>query len=196
MGPGIPGLGIASVFYVAAGLLAPFREIVRTARGDSSAARWKLVRRQFSLAIGILASLVLLYLGFDALIARGLFSPPVPISVPGGYPTWVYAVGVLAAVLIAVTMSAAALGGYARLTRSKEDSGSIIDAYRATINLSERVPPPTDGRGRHVADSPPQEEPRAGEDDIHIQIDLRDPLREIEHLQAGSTSGIDRRRLR
>lgn len=177
MGPGIPGLGIGSVFYVVAGLLAPFREIVRTARGDSSAARWKVVRRQFLLAIGILASLVLLYLGFDALIARDLSPPPVPISVPGGYPTWVYAVGVMTAVLIAVTMLAAALGGYARLTRSKEDPGSIIDTYRATINLIERVPPPTDGRARHVADSPPQEEPTAGEDDIHIQIDLRDPFR-------------------
>lgn len=157
MSPGIPGLGIASVFYVAAALLAPLREVVRTARGDSSAARWKVVGRQFSLAIGILVSLVLLYLGFDALIARGLSPPPVPFSVPGGYPTWVYAIVVLAAVLFSVTMSAAALGWYARRTRSNEDSGSIVDAYRATITLIERVPPTADGRARHLAVSPPQE---------------------------------------
>ncbi len=173
MAPGIPGLGIASVFYVAAALLAPLREVVRTARGDSSAARWKIVRRQFSLAIGILVSLVLLYIGFDALIARGLSPPPVPFSVPGGYPTWVYAIGVLAAVLFSVTMSAAALGWHARTTRSKEASGSIVDAYRATITLIERVPPTADGGACYLAVSPPHEEPRAGEDDIDIQIDVR-----------------------
>ncbi|CAN5471280.1 hypothetical protein BH24ACT7_BH24ACT7_22920 [soil metagenome] len=168
MAPGIPGLGIASVFYVAAALLAPLREVVRTARGDSSAARWKIVRRQFSLAIGIIVSLVLLYIGFDALIARGLSPPPVPFSVPGGYPTWVYAIVVLAAVLFSVTMSAAALSWHARTTRSNEDSGSIVDAYRATITLIERVPPTADGRARYLAVSPPHEEPRAGEDDIDI----------------------------
>lgn len=191
MSPGIPGLGIASVFYVAAALLAPLREVVRTTRGDSSAARWKVVGRQFSLAIGILASLVLLYMGFDGLIARGLSPPPVPFSVPGGYPAWVYAIVVLAGVLFLVTMSAAALGWYARRTRSTDDHpGSIVDAYRVTITL-DRVPPSGAGAARDLPVSPAEGEPTVGGDDIDVQIDLRDPLRDAQHRQAGSTAGTE-----
>jgi hypothetical protein len=151
MGPGVPGMGIASVFYVAAALVAPVREIVRTLQGNSSPMRWKVVGRQFSLALLIVGSIVMLYLSIQVLISRGLLSVPAATDLPGGFPNWAYAVGILVILLIGVTLTAWAVGLWVRRTGMEDDSEVIAHAYRASIpasgnNDSERVP-----RGRHVA---------------------------------------------
>jgi hypothetical protein len=50
---GLPGTGIGGLFYLLCALLMPCHELVRTLRGQSSWARWRLVGRQFGLALGI-----------------------------------------------------------------------------------------------------------------------------------------------
>lgn len=52
---GLPGAGIGGLFYLLAALLMPFRELARTLRRRSSAARWSLVGEQFAHAVGIAA---------------------------------------------------------------------------------------------------------------------------------------------
>ena len=91
MGPGVPGMGIASIFYLMAALFAPLREVVKSIRGESSTQRWKAVGLQFSIALGIISSIVMLYLGFDALVSRGVFGPPQATELPGDFPVWTYA---------------------------------------------------------------------------------------------------------
>lgn len=65
MGPGMPGIGIAGIFYVIAAVLAPARELYLTARGRSSRARWLLVLRQFLLAWVIVGTVVGFYMGLN-----------------------------------------------------------------------------------------------------------------------------------
>lgn len=154
MGPGVPGMGIASVFYVAAALVAPVRELVRTLQGKSSVMRWRVVARQFSLALSIVGSIVLLYLCVQILISRGLLPVPDATDLPGRFPNWSYAVGILAIVLIAVTLTAWAVGVWVRRTGIEDEFEAIAQAYRATIPTSGR---PGHGRmphGRHVARLP------------------------------------------
>ena len=55
MSAGMPGAGIAGVFYLASALLMPVIELERTMRGESSLAAWRLVLRQFAVACAILA---------------------------------------------------------------------------------------------------------------------------------------------
>jgi hypothetical protein len=55
MSAGLPGTGIAGVFYLAGALLMPVVELGRTVRGRSTLARWRLVLRQFTVACAILA---------------------------------------------------------------------------------------------------------------------------------------------
>lgn len=63
MGPGIPGVGLGGLFFIISALLAPAFELVRTVRGRSSLARWRLVMRQAALAASIvLATTAMLWL--------------------------------------------------------------------------------------------------------------------------------------
>lgn len=60
MAAGMPGAGIGGIFYILSALLMPFRELARMARGDAgagSAARWRAIALQVSLALGIVAAL-------------------------------------------------------------------------------------------------------------------------------------------
>lgn len=55
MGAGIPGTGMATLFYIVSALLMPCRELIITAQGRSSRRRWRLVIRQFLIALAICA---------------------------------------------------------------------------------------------------------------------------------------------
>ena len=66
---GLPGTGIGGVFYLLSALLMPFTEIVKTLRGKSSLADWRLVIKQLSLGLAILAAMWLL-----GLIAANIFN--------------------------------------------------------------------------------------------------------------------------
>ena len=58
MGAGIPGTGMATLFYLVCAVLMPLRELVLTLQGRSSWARWRLVCRHLVLAIAMGGSAV------------------------------------------------------------------------------------------------------------------------------------------
>lgn len=75
MHAGIPGIGLGGLFFVLSALLMLAVELVNTARGRSSVARWRLVARQSGLAAGIvIATAIMLWL-LDLLLL-GSFSDP------------------------------------------------------------------------------------------------------------------------
>ncbi len=155
MGPGLPGMGIASIFYVVAALFAPLREILKSIRGESSAKRWKAVALQFWIALGIISSIVLLYIGFDALVSRGVFGPPQVADLPGDFPVWAYALGVLAALMLALVLASWVGALSVRWGSIGEDTEEVAVLYRASIPVHEDLQRHGISKGRHRASSPP-----------------------------------------
>jgi hypothetical protein len=73
---GLPGLGLGGLFFILLGLLAPFVELIRTARGRSSVAAWRAAGRQFALALTMVAAIELtLRLLFALADATGVAGP-------------------------------------------------------------------------------------------------------------------------
>jgi hypothetical protein len=66
MTAGVPGLALGGVFFIISALLAPFGELINTARGRSSPARWASVGRQLLMAVAMISALSAL-LGFVGL---------------------------------------------------------------------------------------------------------------------------------
>ena len=155
MGPGVPGMGIASFFYVMAALIAPLREVVKSIRGESSAERWKAVGLQFAIAVGIISSIVLLFLGFDALVSRGLLGPVQAIDLPGDYPVWAYALGVLIVLMLAMALASWVVALRVRWGSVGEDTEEITLVYRASIPVHEDLQQHGISKGRHRASFPP-----------------------------------------
>jgi len=58
MGAGIPGTGMATLFYVACAFVMPLRELVLTLQGRSSWSRWRLVCRHLLIALAMASSAV------------------------------------------------------------------------------------------------------------------------------------------
>jgi hypothetical protein len=56
MSAGLPGLGLGGLFFLLSGLLAPVVELVRTIRGESSAATWRGVGRQFAISVTMIVA--------------------------------------------------------------------------------------------------------------------------------------------
>ncbi len=56
MGAGIPGTGMATLFYILSVFVMPLREIVRTVRGQSSLGRWALIARHLIIAFAMAAA--------------------------------------------------------------------------------------------------------------------------------------------
>ncbi|MDQ3629562.1 MAG: hypothetical protein M3419_12280 [Actinomycetota bacterium] len=56
MGAGIPGTGMATLFYILSAFLMPLNELVRTVRGHSSWARWGLIARHLGMALAMTAA--------------------------------------------------------------------------------------------------------------------------------------------
>jgi len=55
---GLPGTGLAGLFYLLAALWMPCHELGRTLRGERDPARWRCALTQASLALGIIAAIV------------------------------------------------------------------------------------------------------------------------------------------
>jgi hypothetical protein len=92
MSAGLPGLGLGGIFFIlTALLLAPAVEISRTLRGQSSLGAWRMVGRQFAMALGMVAAIELTLRGAALLpgvsasgAAEGLSGPafqPIAISI-------------------------------------------------------------------------------------------------------------------
>ncbi len=73
MSAGLPGLGLGGLFFILSALVAPFVELLRTVRGQSSRARWAEVGRQFALAaLMIVAVDLTIRAAYAMLAAAGL----------------------------------------------------------------------------------------------------------------------------
>ena len=161
MGPGLPGLGIASVFYVIAALFAPLRELALTIRGRSSAERWRLVGIQFLLAVTVVVALIAFYVGLAMLVRVGWLPRPREWNALARLPNVVWAFLTLAAVLTGVWLYAL----WDRVTSEEETLEMIAAAHRSgvvnvVIDLREAAPAApelaaTGGRGAPVGSVSP-----------------------------------------
>ncbi len=98
MGPGMPGFGIASIFYICAALLAPFVEVAHVVQGTSTPERRRVALSQFIIGSLMVGALVGFYVGLAFLMRRGWLGD----AGRGGFgplPNWTYAVLTLIAVL-------------------------------------------------------------------------------------------------
>jgi len=83
MSAGLPGAGLAGVFFVLSALLAVPLEAVRTVQGRSSRAAWMLVTRNAALALAMIAALQLFFMGISAIVrhvAEHAFPKTLPIA--------------------------------------------------------------------------------------------------------------------
>ncbi|WP_139979399.1 hypothetical protein [Nocardioides litoris] len=88
MTAGLPGTGLGGLFYLVLALWMPVHELVRTLRGRGSRERWRLALTQLDIALGIIASVVLVVVVLTHLVpgARGggvlaLLAPAVALGV-------------------------------------------------------------------------------------------------------------------
>jgi hypothetical protein len=100
MSAGLPGLGLGGLFFIFSALIAPFFEFIRTVRGESDAASWRRVGRNFALAVAMIVAvdgaLRLAYLGIDL---TGLGDPATEAPTVLPLVPIAITVGLLAAVL-------------------------------------------------------------------------------------------------
>ena len=84
MSAGLPGAGLAGVFFVLSALLGVPIEVVRTVQGRSSRAAWMQVTRNAALALAMIAALQLFFMGISAIVrhvaAHG--KSPLPKTLP------------------------------------------------------------------------------------------------------------------
>lgn len=80
MNVGLPGTGLAGLFYLLAALWMPCRELGRTWRGERDAARWRLALTQASLALAIIAAIA----ASAWLVGLPLAAHLAPATVPDG----------------------------------------------------------------------------------------------------------------
>jgi hypothetical protein len=128
MGPGLPGIGVTSIFYVLIGIFAPIREVALTMQRGSSRPRWRLVGRQFVIALGTAMSVTAFYLAIEiAMQSRWL--PDTRTKLPGAVPAWAYGLVVLVALLLSLAL-------YARIcaTSVPNDPHSVARAHRHNVS--------------------------------------------------------------
>ena len=125
MSAGLPGAGLAGVFFVLSALFAVPLEAVRTVRGRSSRAAWMQVTRNAALALAMIAALQLFFMGISAIAST--FPKTLPIA----------PVLMTLAVLVIVLLTAKALELALRWR-------TALRARRARVLLSTRVPSSAD----------------------------------------------------
>lgn len=82
MSAGLPGLGLGGLFFIFSALLAPFRQLLRTLRGQSRAGDWPMIGRQLAQAMVMVAAVDLsLRLAYVGIAAAGLGNAPSATSV-------------------------------------------------------------------------------------------------------------------
>lgn len=107
MSAGLPGLGLGGLFFLLSALLAPMVELVRTIRGESSAAAWRGVGRQFAIAVTMVVAVDLALRIVLLLTALAGASDPPPD--PGLTVLPLAPMGITMALLVAVLAAAKVL---------------------------------------------------------------------------------------
>ena len=140
MNAGLPGVGIAGLFFVVSALVVPLVELARTVTGRSSLERWRGVAHDWLLAVAMLA----------AFVAMGwvvVEKVPEPISrrLEGGVPTSVSAMAItflVLAALLALTQATRLLRRPGRPPGSTRPSRRRPGRNRGTREVPDRVPVP------------------------------------------------------
>jgi hypothetical protein len=151
MTAGLPGTGIGGLFYLISALFMPLRELVLTARGQSSLERWRRVAIQTIIALGIILGIWLMgwALGYVIAIASasmhnfGAHWVLTPVNVIRLAPVVITSL-TLAGVLLSVHLLRLVLWISRNLRRSPvESSIGQTELCRGTIRIkpSYRSPP-------------------------------------------------------
>ncbi len=112
MGAGIPGTGMATLFYVLSVFAMPLREIVPTVRGRSSWARWGLIARHLLIALAMTAAVY----GTFRYLPGALLPPDATI---GGVSALAVTVLLFVAYLVVVNLLASLVRGHLELPQPK-----------------------------------------------------------------------------
>ena len=112
MGAGIPGTGMATLFYIISVFLMPLREIVPTLRGQSSWARWRLIARHLVMALAMTAAAY----GTYRYVADEVLPPDTTI---GGVSALAATVVLFVVYLMVVNLLALLVPGKVELPQSK-----------------------------------------------------------------------------
>ncbi len=97
MNAGLPGVGIAGLFFVLSALVMPLLELARTAAGRSSVERWRGVAHDWLLAVIMLAAFVAMGWAVTEKVPE-----PISRELQGGVPTHVSAMAITFIVLAAL----------------------------------------------------------------------------------------------
>lgn len=104
---GLPGTGLAGLFYLLAALWMPCHELVRTLRGQGDAARRHRARTQAGLALGIIATIAATGWMLGLLLSARAVSAA---AVPGAHDgEAIHLLGVAPTVLAFATLAAVVL---------------------------------------------------------------------------------------
>jgi hypothetical protein len=104
---GIPGVGIAGLFFVVCALVMPFYELGRTVVGRSSLERWRVVARNWLLAVAMLGVFVAMGWAVSAVVPKGVkrgLRTAVPMHLSAVAITVLLLVALLVAVQVAVVV--------------------------------------------------------------------------------------------
>ncbi|MDQ3476014.1 MAG: hypothetical protein M3492_06685 [Actinomycetota bacterium] len=112
MGAGIPGTGMATLFYILSVFIMPLREIVPTLRGQSSWARWRLIMRHLVMALAMTAAAY----GTYRYVADEVLPPDTTI---GGVSALAFTVVLFVLYLTVVNLIAFLVPGKVELPKSK-----------------------------------------------------------------------------
>lgn len=181
MGPGLPGLGIASLFYVAAALLAPIRELYLTVLGRSSAARWRTVAVQFAIATMTVAGVIGLFIGVDVLIEIGFFSVARGPEFFTRIPNWVYAIVACVVVLVGTSL-------VAKISESR--GGPEDPALVAALHRSNRIAPSSLGEEDRDSGHHHRNRTRELQTDLHVHEPHQFPPSEALAATAGGRTRV------
>jgi hypothetical protein len=129
MGAGLPGFGIASVFYLLAGLLGPVRELVATPREKRSADRWRAVWRQFVMSVATVGAIVMFYAAIEAAVSRGWITTHRGPAALAGVPNFAWAVLALVVVLLVGSL----YGVWVALTGGDDAPDAIAAGHRGLV---------------------------------------------------------------
>jgi hypothetical protein len=108
MGAGIPGTGMATLFYLVSAVVMPLRELVLTLQGRSSWARWRLVCRHVLFASAMAGSVVATF----RYLPRAVLPPDVTI---GGVSSLLVTAVLFVVYLVVANLAALLLPGRLQL---------------------------------------------------------------------------------
>lgn len=123
MGPGLPGFGIASIFYICAAILAPFRQLFLTVRGRADRSRWSTALTQCMIGLGMIGALVSFYIGLDVLIQHGVLPVSRGPEALARIPNWIYAT-----IVLLVVLGSGSIAGAIAAWRSPDDAPDVVAA--------------------------------------------------------------------